>query len=268
MNRKSIFGGFLLLILAVGCATHGDSTVANAQFALDAGNYDEAITLATEAIAEGATDTEVYHILGSAYFGRSGLDFLDLEEAILNLTNDDTGNFRAIANALPSGGSLADLRLAIESLEAAPGITGDALGEGALADAGFDMALMKAIEHYALGIYGSSYHTSLDVTAITDAQATLAQADLISFDDNFTASGVSSTEDFIGEIRQTLCILEPISAAEGFTAAEFRALVGCQLDPDNFDPLTVTADVAGCAVLAPGSQTASVQACYDVNTTL
>ncbi|MBI2339435.1 MAG: hypothetical protein HYU99_03570 [Deltaproteobacteria bacterium] len=268
MKSKNIVLCTVLALLTAHCANQGDSASEAAQFALDQGDYETAITLATNAITGDPDNVTAYRILGSAYLGRSNIDFLDVEEGILDLDEDTAENFSAIADVLPANGNLADLRLAIEALEAAPGITDDSLGEGVLADAAFDLALMQTIEHYALGVYGSNFKTSFDVTDITAAQATQAQGDLVDFDNFFIGSGVASDEDFLDEIRQTFCMLEPITAGEGFTTAEFQALVGCQLEPTSFDPTTVTADIATCAALDPGSQTAGVQACYDEDTNL
>lgn len=255
---------FLPLLMMANCASEADSNLENAQFALDEGDYDRAIELATDAIAEDSSNIAAYRLLGSALFGRSGVDFLDMTEAILDLGDDAEANFLAIANALPADGSSDDLRAAIAALETAPGITDETITDEELADTAFDMAFMKAIEHYSLGVYGSTFHTDLDVTQITDEQAAQAQDNLVDFDNNFVASGVDETEDFLSEIRQTFCILEGITAAEGFTTAEYQALVGCQLDPDDFDPTTVTADVASCAALEP----VDGDACYDTDTSL
>lgn len=255
-------------LLTVHCASQGDSATEDAQFALDQGDFDSAIELATTAIADDPDNISAYRILGSAYLGRSNIDFLDVLEGILDLDEDTAENFAAIADVLPDDGDLDDLRLAIESLETAPGIDAASITDETLADTAFDLALMQTIEHYALGVYGSNFKTTFDVTGITDAQATQAQSDLVDFDNFFIGSGVASDEDFLDEIRQTFCILEPITAAEGFTTAEFQALVGCQLEPDTFDPTTVTADIANCAALDPDSQTAGVEACYGDDTAL
>lgn len=268
MKLKNTILAVAMALLTSHCATQGDSAVEDAQFALDQGDYETAIELAIDAIAAEPDNINGYRILGSAYFGRSNVEFLDVEGGILDLDEDTAENFAAIADVLPNDGSLGDLRLAIEALEAAPGIDAASIADETLADAAFDLALMQTIEHYALGVYGSNFKTSFDVTAITDAQAAAAQADLVDFDNFFVGSGVSEDEDFLNEIRQTFCLLEPITAGEGFTTAEFQALVGCQLQPDSFDPTTVTVDIANCAALNPDGQTAGVQACYDEDTTL
>lgn len=257
-----------LMFLAAHCASEADSTLEEAQFELDQGNFDEAIELALDSIAEDDTNVNAYKILGSAFFGRSGLDFLDLEQGLLNLEDDDETNFTSIANVLPEDGNMEDVSSAIAALEAAPGIDATTIADEVLADTAFDLAFIQTIEHFAIGIYSSGFFGTFDVSGISDLDAALALTDLVNFDNTFVASGVDSEESFLNEIRQTFCILEPITAAEGFTTAEFQALVGCQLEPDTFDPSAITADIATCADLNPDTQTAGITACYDTDTEL
>ena len=129
---------------------------------------------------------------------------------------------------------------------------------------------MQIIQHFAVGVYGATFHTTLDASQITDNQSATAEDALIDFDNRLIASGVSATESFLDEVRQTFCILEPISAGEGFTTAEFQALVACQLSdtPAAVDTTAFTGAIANCAALNPGSQTTAVQNCYSADTEL
>lgn len=264
----------LLLVLAlplfINCASDELGALEAAQFALDAGDYDTAITEAETALAADATNVDASRILGSAYFGRSGIDFFDLSEGVLDLSESTDSNFQQIADVLPSTATAADLRSAITSLLDADGIDGADL-DGTIADAAFDLGLMEAIESFSIGVYSSDYFGTFDVSAISDDDAASVQEDLINFDNHLIEAGIDSTESFIAEIRQTYCVLEPISAGEGFTTEEYQCLVGCQLDdnPDTFDTATLSGGtIATCAALDPTSQSADVEACYDADTTL
>lgn len=260
----------ILIGLTASCASDRIDSLESARFALDAGDFGTAIEKATDALADDPDNVEAARILSSAYFGRSGIDFLDLAEVILDLDTSSDDNFRTVGNALPSDGDLDDLRLAITTIEALDGVDDADIADEELADAVFDISMMQMVEHYAIGVYQSGFHTSLDVTDITDAGADIVVDDLIAFDSRAVGSGVASDKDFLSAVRQTFCILEPISAGEGFTTAEYQALVGCQLSdsPATFDTAALTADIANCAALDPNGQGADVEACYDADTSL
>lgn len=268
--KKIGYLGLMLFLFSAACASSTTSHLEKAQFELDNGNYNAAISQATQALQNEPSNARAARLLASAYFGRSGMDYLDLAEAIIDLGTDDQSNFQVIANALPDTADLDDLRSAIETIESITGYDAATIADETLADAVFDLGIMQIIEHFALGVYGSDYFSTLDVTNITQTQSTTAQADLISFDNRLIASGVDSTESFLADIRQTFCILEPISAGEGFTLAEYQALVACQLsdNPDAFDTTALTADIANCGALNPDSQNATVTACFDTDTAL
>lgn len=260
---------FLVLSL-IQCASSKQSNLEKASFALDKGNYNDAIEAAEAVLTSDPNNAVAARILGSAYMGRGGFDFLDLAEVIIDLDGNSTSNFSAIAAALPEDGDLDDLRLAITSIEALDGADTTDITNEDLADAVFDLGIMQIIEHFAVGVYSANFYTNLDASEIAEAAAETAQNDLIDFDNRIIGSGVSNDQAFIAEIRQTYCILESISASEGFTLAEYQALVACQLDddPDTVDTTAFTADIANCAALNPGDQTAAIQACYDENTAL
>lgn len=260
-----------MFLFVIGCATTETGSLEAARFALDKGNYSKAITEATEALSANPDNYDAARILASAYLGRSGIDYLDLAEGALDLANnDDVSNFQQIADVLPETADVDDLRSAIETLEALDGIDATSFTDDVLADCAFDSGLMQLIEQFALGVYGSDYFGTFDVEGITATDRGNVLTDLIRFDNRLIAAGVDSTEDWLEEVRQTFCILEPISAGEGFTLAEYQAFVGCELDenPDTFDTASLTADIATCDDVNPENQGAAVQACYSQNTSL
>lgn len=268
-NHLSIFC-LILVGFCASCASDRVDNLESARFALDNGDFNEAIDRATDALADDPDNIEATRILSSAYFGRSGIGFLDLAEVLLDLDSSGTDNFRVVADALPDDGDLDDLRLAITTIEALDGVDDAEIADEELADAVFDVSMMQMIEHYAVGVYESGFHTTLDVTDITDTGSDTVVDDLVEFDSRAVGSGIASDEEFLSAVRQTFCMLEPISAGEGFTTAEYQALVGCQLSdaPEDFDTAALTADIANCGDLDPGSQSAEVEACYDADTSL
>lgn len=267
---------FVLLLVCVlsfyHCAADLDSEIENAKFDLDNGDFDSAIIHASNALDADPGNVQAASLLAAAYFGRSNIDFLDIAEVVVDLgESDDEESFQLVADALPADGSLTDLRLAIETLESLTGVDTSTISNEELADAVFDLGLMQIIEQYAIGVYQSGFKSdALDVTDITSEGAADALEDLREFDGRMVATGTATDESFITDVRQTFCILEPISAGEGFLLAEYQALVGCQLvdDPDTFDTTALTADIANCDAINPDSQTAAVQSCYDENTPL
>lgn len=269
---------FLLIATLVffisSCASGTNSNLEDARFALDSSDFDAAIESATEVLEDDPDNIEASRILASAYFGRSGLDFFDLAEIILDLQDATDPNFRVVGNALPSDADMEDLRLAIQTLGALTGVDDDPIDNEALKDVVFDLAIMQAVEHFALGVYGSDFFTTtastVDPSSIASDDASNAQDDLIDFDNRLIASGVDADNEFINQIRQTFCILEPFSAGDGFTQGEFQALVGCELSDDSaaFDTTDFSADIPNCAAVAPATQDADVEACYEVNTSL
>lgn len=270
MFLKQILALLAVAVMSTQCASDFQSNLEQAKFELDAGNYTSAISHATDALSANPGDIETTRILASAYLARSGIDFFDVLEGLVDLQNSTETNFQAIANVLPATADMDDLRSAITSLESLTGIDDTSFTNEVLADAAFDLAIMQVIEHFALGVYGSDFFGTFDVTDITTAQAAAVQDDLVDFDNRLIASGVDSTEDYIDEIRQVYCILEPLSAGEGFTASELRVLVGCQLDddPTTFDTTAIDPAIANCLAVDPGSQGATVTACYAEDTAL
>lgn len=264
---------FVLLLVSLAfarCASDYTSDLETARFELDQGNYTAAISAATTAVQARPGDIQASRILANAYLGRSGIDFLELAEGLTTLEDSTDPNFGVIAGFLPATATLSDLRSAITTLEATTDIDDTEITNEDLADAAFDLATMQMIESFALGVYHSNYFTTLDVTQITDADRIIVQDDLIDFDNRMIASGVDADEQFIAEVRQTFCILEPLSAGEGFTVSEYRALVSCQLSaaPDAVDTTAIDAGIANCAALVPDTQGAAVLACYNEDTTL
>lgn len=267
----------------MACATSEMSGYEDAKFALDQGDYDTAIARGTTAVAENPNNYEAARVLASAYFGRSGISFSDLAEGIIDLSSGTGSNFQQIAGVLPVTATEADLRSAIETIEAAPAIDGTSYADEVLADAAFDLGMMEIVEQFSLGAYGSNYFTSeeydvanadvLDTSTITEEDAANAQTDLLNFDNRLISAGVVEADhDFIREIRQTFCVLKDITAPDGFTVGEYQAFVGCQLSSTahqaTFNTIQYSADIANCDALDPSTQIGTVEDCYDEDTTL
>lgn len=271
MKAFKIFILCLILFQFANCATALRANLEDARFALDSGDFATAVAKAQAAVAADPTNIEAARILGSAFFGLSGLDFLDLAEGLVDLQNNPQTNFQQIAAILPTTADLDDLRSAIKALEALSGINAATISDEELQDAAFDDGIMMIVEHFARGVFGSNFLSgTLDVTGITDADREIVLQDLLDFDNRLIASGVDPNESFIQEVRQTFCILEPLSSEPGFTTGEYQAFVGCQLsdDPATFDTTAVAPGIADCDVINPDTQDDAVVACYSEDTTL
>ena len=278
-SLKTTIHFFALLLVALAftnCASTYTSNYEKAKFELDQGNYTAAITSATAAVADRPGDAAATRILANAYLGRSGIEFLFLAEGMMTLQDSSDPNFDVISTYLPdtmTSAGLDDLRTAIETLETLDGIDVASISDELLADATFDLATMQMIESFALGVYKSDFYGDFPVamTGIEDDDRANVQDDLIDFDNRIIASGIASDEQFIAEVRQVFFILEPLSAGEGFTVSEYRALVRCQLsgeDAADVDTTAYDAGIANCADLEPDSQAADIQACYSTDTSL
>lgn len=256
-----------LCLLSLQCASNVDGALEKARFALDKGHLGTAINEATVALNNDPTNAEAARILASAYFARSGLDFLDLAEGIIDLDNSST-KLRQIAGVLPATADMSDVRRAINVLTSLTSVSSANL-TNEVADAAFDLGLMETIEQFALGVYGSNFKTTFDPSLITAEQASQVSGDLLAFDNHLINSGVQSTETYISDVRQTWCILEPLSTGTGFTTSEYQAFVGCQLtaNPDTFDTTALDANIANCTAIDPDQQSATVRACYTTDTT-
>lgn len=258
------FKAVFLCLLFVSCASSETSSYEEAKFSLDAADYDAAITAGLEALAENPDNVLAARVVASAYLGRSGIDYLDLAEGITDLQNGTVTNLQQIGAVLPATATMADVRSAIETLEGLTGIGETTITNEDLQDAAFDLGLLMVIEQFAIGWYNSN--EGADTSGISDDNAADVQADLVSFDNRLVSAGMDSGEDFIAEVRQTFCILEPISAGSGFTTAEYQDFVACELADDSSTVVTTT--VANCNAINPDNQTAGVQACYDEDTNL
>lgn len=260
-----------LLFLVAGCATDFDENIESARFALDQGQFDTAISKAQDALDEDSTNIEARYLLGLAYVGKSGIDLIAVAEVLLRLEETNLTNFQAVASEIPQDGDLTNLRTGINILDGLnlTGIT--TISDDTRARYVFDLGLLKALEHIAIGVYASDYFgDNYDPAQITEAQYETVLDNLLTFDDDVVATGVSSNESFVRETRQTFCVLEPITAGAGFTIQEYRAFVACQLadDPSIVDTTEYTADIANCGDLDPDEQENSVLTCYRQNTAL
>ncbi|MBF0104977.1 MAG: hypothetical protein HQM16_06580 [Deltaproteobacteria bacterium] len=261
----------LVLISGItGCATNFASALEDARFALDNENWDEAIEKASDALAADPTSIEAGRLLSNAYFGRSGLDYLDIAEGIIDLeTASADSDLERIAAVLPDTVTMADLRLAITTLEGFAAISSAtsyaAVEDEELADAIFDLGMMQTIEHFAIGVYSSNYFGTFDPSLITADNATSVQSDLVGFDDRLIQSGLDADESYLNEIRKGYCVLANISAAAGFTQGEYQAWVACELssDPSTVVTITYSAAIANCAALNPEGASSS---CYGADT--
>jgi hypothetical protein len=106
--RKIILSFTVILFIALfGCETNmfdsfsndsgSTSDIEEAKMALDAGNYDKAISILQDDYNPSSPDPEIASILASAYMGKAGID---LTYAIEHMGTTETDHFDAISSAL------------------------------------------------------------------------------------------------------------------------------------------------------------------------
>ncbi|MDO8518748.1 MAG: hypothetical protein Q7T11_01125, partial [Deltaproteobacteria bacterium] len=149
----------------------------NAQFALDNDDFDTAIEDGEDLLADEPNNVAAARIVASAYFARSGISYFDLAKTILDL--GDTDQFLTMAGALPDDADMGDLRSAIATLEGLSNVDDDPIEEDALGTAVFELALMQVVEYFAIGVFEADFHGTLDVTLITDEDATNAMDSML-----------------------------------------------------------------------------------------
>ncbi len=267
MKNFKVFIMTAVCAFSFACASSQSSNLESARVALDNGDYDKAVEKANEVLAEDAQNVDATRIKGSALFALGEFSFLGLAADVIDIDSDSVDAFRDMADAFPDIGDHEKINLAVnafDALEFTP-ITDE------LKDAAYDLGLMQAIGQFAIPSYVTEYVESgvADPSLITQDDVNLVLEYLIAFDDNLETSGISSDEDYIREVRHTLCVLKDITAEDGFTLGEYRAYIGCQLDEDHtIDTTEYSADIADCAQIDPQTQSESVQSCYEENTTL
>ncbi|MBI2343404.1 MAG: hypothetical protein HYV02_03570 [Deltaproteobacteria bacterium] len=247
MNWKRWRGIFACaLCMLAGCGTASDKALDDVLSALDAGNYAEAVTLASAALADDATNFQLMMALSSAYSGRAGVELLDLAETLSD-TDNESEAFKQIHSALVatiSATGLPDLRLAITTLTDFTGTVADATNYR------FQLGMLQAIEAFALPTMTAKPISTSTVTA-TDITATHradVQSDFLDADNNLILGNLGTDNQLVEVVRKNYCVLKDRSTDTGFSLAELQDITTCQLSDSPSSVSTFqSASVTSCA---------------------
>ena len=267
----------LIFFALGGCADSVDGRIESAKFSLDRCDPDDttthtnctsAITTAEEVIASNADNMEAYLLASSGYFGRAGLNLLELVETFSDLTDSETqDDYVVIANtATIAGDKLTDLASAETTLSGSTAtFTGDAY---------FQLGVIQAAEAFVLPISRAKSTGTVDVSLITAEDRSRAEGDFVSGDDNLITAEIDADNELVQAVRENFCRLSTQAvgdvAGQAFSLAQQRDQIGCALD-DNYAPsLDYNADGAvnrtDCSSFDPGS--AAVTACKALDTAI
>lgn len=248
---------FLMIVLAGlltagACPSTEQSLLDELKFALDrcspvsdpesvATFCQTAVEKGEELVAEAPTDVNANLLLSNAYFGRAGLDFLDLLETTTNLIDTATDDFEEIRAALT--GLTVDTTHLRDSVKVLSDLIND---EGLSASENEDLfrqlGLMRALESFVrpvkLSVNTSNTFSEANlIVNIGGEEANTILSDFLNADNNLGDSGVDD-EDILKPIRENYCrcsLQTPLGGSAGFNAVCLRDLMRCELNPDAAD---------------------------------
>lgn len=259
MKRISIaIAAALIAAACLGCASGVEQDLDLARFALDRGDWDDAILHAQAAFTADPTNLRAMLDLSSGYAGRSGFKTLPLLAAIAD-ERSRTDMMHAIREAVGSTiTNIDDLRRAIEVLQT--DIEPSSSEYIYYVDYYFQLGVFTAIEGIALAPLHAQPVPGgpIDVNSITEVDRVIEDQDLRDADEFLVEGGLPADNEIIVNIRQTFCALVRASTVpEGFDLAALRDMTLCQLSPDDG------------AALAPGDfQSPAITSCSDFDYSL
>ena len=231
-----VTAGFLT---AGACPSTEQTLLDELKFALDRCNPSDTATLETfckTAVEKGEaliladpSDENAQILLSSAYFGRSGLDFLELLETFANLIDSDVDDFLEIRNAIASiGVNLGHLESSITTL------TTFLAANPAIAATGHEdlfrqLGLMRALDAFIRPVQLAGAQAADVATQLADGSASFSriQNDFLNADDDLTETEIDDSE-ILSPIRLNYCLCKR-QALTGFNASCLRDLMRCEL---------------------------------------
>lgn len=243
--------GVGLVALTMGCGAASDTALDEITEALGsaatAADYDPIVTKAKSAFDADLTNMELALVLSSAYAGRAGIDYLNLVEALSDVSKDTTA-FKEIhgifVKTITSAG-LEDLRLAITTLSGFSGTV--PTGTKRFYD---QLGTFQTVEVFSLGTLRAKPTTDSTTTIanITAADRASTQSDFIEADNNLILGGSKSDNAVVQTLRKNYCALSQRSGGEGFTREELQDIVSCQLSSTPASLTTFqSASITSCA---------------------
>lgn len=246
MHKRFLFLKLFLLIITAGFLTAGacpsseDTLLDEVKFALDqcsptskpetiATFCDTAVTKGEELVAAAPADANAHLLLSSAYFGRSGLDFLSLLETFAGLIDSTAKDFVEIRDAIVGiDVGIANLRSSITTLTAF--IDEQGLTATGNEDLFRQLGLMMALETFVRPVQLAGTDAADVATGLSDAsgEGDIIKADFVDADNYLSDTNIDS-EDLLQPIRENYCRCSLQTG--GFTARCLRDLMRCELNP-------------------------------------
>lgn len=245
-----------------GCGTPFATSLEEARFALDSGDFSTAVTKASTAVSESPNDFQATMVLSSAYSGRAGIDLLELAINLTDVSKEDE-IFKDIHAALVStigATGLADMRQAILTLTNFAGTFPATDDEK---DYRFQLGILQTIESFALPTIKAKPTTTSSITlaSVEANDRTVSESDFIAADNNLILSGLEASNQLVIAVRKNYCVLKNRSAATGYTLPELQDLILCQLSANPAAERTFLSGIALCTAF-------DITNCTAVDTTL
>lgn len=255
MLRNFVFG--LTLVMLLGCANGIQDSLDDARFALDVGDYTQAVNSADAVLTADATNMEAAILKATALAGRIGIELTKIADDLIDTagttgTNKDFDTLRtAFASIFNKSSDFTDLRTAITTLT---GLTAPAVGDPNRPDFYFLLGLLQTMEAFNLPTLtaapAGSAADSYDPSTLTTTHRTNVEADFLSADDNLVNAGIAADNNLIDTLRQNFCAMKGATTGDavgqGFSLTQLRDLMRCQLDDNTSSPNTAFESVANC----------------------
>ncbi|MBI2346355.1 MAG: hypothetical protein HYV03_05640 [Deltaproteobacteria bacterium] len=262
---------FALLLIA--CGRTADKALDQALFALDAGDYATARSAIESEFGASPSDFSAAMVLSAARAGLAGVDLFDLAKRLTDAANE-TKAFDIIhdnlVELLCAGGCATGLDHLRDSIDILAALPAASIPDARENEYRFQLGILQTVEAFGLASITAqpTKMGTITVANIQDAAApndhlARTQNDFIAADGNLIAADISSSNQIISTIRKQYCVLKVQSAASGFTLAELRDRVQCELD--GLPHVGDLSAVANCAAF--NFDAANVTTCAADNTT-
>ncbi|MBI4365467.1 MAG: hypothetical protein HY543_01465 [Deltaproteobacteria bacterium] len=221
-----------LAVLFSACGRQIDTATESAQFALDSGDWETAITKATDALTAQPADFDATMLLSAAYGGRAGVKLLKLAKKLTE-SGIESSAFDAIHDILVadiSSDGLADIRRAVSTLANFAGTV------SRTKEYCFQLGIYEAIEAFGLPSITAQPTAggAITVANITQEQTSNIVKDLADADNKLICADIPADNQLVTTIRKSFCVLKArtVGAPDGtgFTRTVLQDRVRCELD--------------------------------------
>lgn len=248
---------FSLTLVLFGCANGIQDSLDDARFALDVGDYTQAVNSADAVLTADATNMEAAILKATALAGRIGIELTKIADDLIDTAgttgaNKDFDTLRtAFASIFDKSSDFTDLRAAITTLT---GKTAPSVGDPNRPDYYFLLGLLQTMEAFNLppltAAPAGNVADSYDPSSLTATHRSDVQADFLDADDNLINAGIATNNNLIDTLRQNFCAMKGATTGDtggqAFSLTQLRDLMRCQLDNDTSNPNTAFESVANC----------------------